>query len=217
MKKENLKRLAVALGILGLFVFTIITSIRSCNDRQRAEVAEEKLSLSETSRDSLSKTWNKKSENWEYSRAQYQAREGVLKSELGKYSSRLDSLRKIKPKAETITVIETVTETDTLWAVDTVKLDGLNRPIYQYSIKDKFQQGTAIAYPDSLRLKLQTSTALVASMENGRLTVSPTNNNVKITGLEGFQVTQPKVKSKFWKGVAIGAGVGIIGGIILTR
>ena len=221
-KMEISKRLkkytVIALVTLGLFLF-FGTSIRSCSLKRENNKLLQKYELAEASRDSLSKSYNKSLESWEYSKASFEAERSVLRSEIGKYSKTLDSIMKANPKADVGFNIETVTVTDTLWKVDTVFKDNLNRPVYQYSVKDTFQEGQATAYPDSLRLKLLTKTALIGVFNEGRFEVTPTNPNVNITNLEGFQVKQPVVKSKFLKGLGIGIGVGAVatGVIILSR
>lgn len=175
--------------------------------------------MAEASRDSISTVYNQSLKSWEYSRSMYVANEGVLKSDLAKYSKQLDSLRKAKPKADAGFVADTETKTEIVFeTVEVIKYkDSL--PTYKYTYKDNFNEGKATAYPDSLRLNLITKTGLVGVMDQGRLQVTPTNPNVKITNLEGFQVTQPKVKTKFWRGFTIGVGIGAVatGAIILAK
>lgn len=216
---EKIKKyFVIALVTLGLFFF-VGTSIKMCSDNRKIDKLEQKVSMADASRDSISKVYNKQLKAWDYSRSLYVAENFVLKSELGKYSKELDSLKKAKPKADVGFIVKTETKTETKWKTDTVMVDSAKRPVYQYSYKDEFTEGDATAYPDSLKLKLITKTALIGTIENGRFTVTPTNNNVAITGLEGFQVKQPKVKSKFWKGLGIGVGIGAIatGAIILSK
>jgi len=208
----------IALVILGLLFF-VGTSIKSCSQSSKIDKLEQKLSMAEASRDSISTVYNKSLKSWEYSRSMYVANENVLKSDLAKYSKQLDSLRKAKPKADAGFVADTETETDIVFeTVEVIKYkDSL--PTYKYTYKDQFNEGKATAYPDSLRLNLITKTGLVGVMDQGRLQVTPTNPNVKITNLEGFQVTQPKIKTKFWRGFTLGVGLGAVatGAIILAK
>lgn len=218
MKETIKKYFVIALVSLGLLYFTG-TSIKSCRDSRKIEKLEQQVVMADAARDSLKLKYNTSLGNWEASRAMYVAENGLLKSDLSKYSKELDSLKKARPKADAGFIVKTETKTETIWKTDTVEVDSKERPVYKYSYKDEFSSGSAVAYPDSLKLKLLTSTALVGVMEKGRLSVTPTNPNVKITGLEGFQVKQPIARPKFWKGFGIGLGVGAVaaGAIILTR
>lgn len=204
-----------ALVILGLSAF-LAFSFRTCSQADNTKLAQE-LSMEKASKDSITKEYNKSLESWTYSKSTYVAERDVLQKELKKYSHKLDSVLKSKPKADAVMIVNTVTKIDTVWKSDSISTDA-GKPVYHYSIKEELQDGVATAYPDSLKLKLQLKTGLVGVFNEGRLEVTPTNPNVTITGMEGFQVWKPKEPKLFWRGIGIGVGVGVVAtAIILGR
>ena len=208
--KETIKKYGVIILItIGLFL-GVGSTLKRCSDSRRIIKLEQQLGMAETARDSLRVQYNEDLEAWDYSKSLYVADNEILKENLVKYERRLDSLKNAKPKADVGVIIDTDTRIDTVYKTDTTYVDSAKRPIYEYSIKDQFKEGRATAYPDSLRLKLSLKTSLIGTIEDGRVTVTPTNKDVVVTGLEGFQVQEPKKKDRFWRGLGIGIGVGAV-------
>lgn len=162
--------------------------------------------LLEADRDSLKKVFNKKTQEWEYSRLAYKAENEELNKFLKQNKEELYKLKK-----ENKALVGIISETQI--RIDTVVL---NEKVVEYdstvrvaNIKNPFYIANILSYTDrtSLSVRMQAKLNFLIG-PNGNLIATTNNPYLDLVQLESFYVTPAKQKSKNWK-YLIGFGLGL--------
>ncbi len=192
------------LAIIVLLILAIVLWGTVKHYRNAAESAKMESKLLEAQADTIKKEWNVKSEQWEFSRLQYEATSEQLRGFLKDKDAELYALAKRKDVRD-VTKTEIVVQKDTI--VNTVVKDG----VHYATITDKWMEAHIVSRLDSTSLKQTISMPLIIQKAtDGRITIQTPVPYVDIVDLRGFTKVKPDRK-RDWKYI-VG---GIIGGALI--
>lgn len=205
MSSLKLRKMKTIKDILLIsLVLTCIVLFGFLNYYQKAYKSEKAWSsLWEAQADTLLKNWDAQSQQWEFSRLQYEATEKELRGFLKDRDKRLYELAK-KKDVRDVTEIETVIKYDT--TVNTVVRDN----IHYATITDKWMEAHIISRPDSTSLKQQINMPLtILKGYDGRITATTPIPYIDVVELKGFTKIEPDRKRnwKYWVGGLIGGAL----------
>lgn len=182
--------------------------------KRLAEQKDQRIALGEAAQDSLVTYYNNELGTVVAERQALIAEREVLDEFLKEKQQELYELRK-RSKADVGVIAHTETKVDTVVRVvrDTVtnevigKVDKMPHYVLNYKQKgDSLSTSLAIYNRQSVEL-----------LPSGKLRVINSNPYITVTELNSFYVQPPKKKNHTLRNIGIGVGIGIVGGILISK
>lgn len=196
--------------IIGSLILIILILVwRGCGISTQNDQLQDKLDLEKAEKDTLAYNFNKKTNEWEYSKQTYAAANGQLTDFLAEKDKELSELKKSK-KASVGIITKYETRIDTvvnnIVGVDPTNIDSVRRA----TIIDKDYKADIVSWPNKTSLALVAWDSVKYSIgPDYRLVATHSSKLVKVTELNSFYV-KPDVKKKNWKywaGAIIGGAI----------